>query len=401
MKIKLHLMLAAFVAVCALGNAALAEEYRLQRGDTIALTVLGYPDLSKRATVDAAGELPIPMVGRVKVLGETVDSATRKIVQILAAKDIVQSARASVEIIDYAPLYISGEVSKPGSYAFRPGMTVRHAIALAGGVGMRAEGPSLAESWGQYKGAALALLRAQARTIRLEAERSGLDKPDFSKLTASRADQTFLARLIQLESEQFAERREESHREATYLKKLLEAARAQVDQLTKQRVSEEESIQSLSADLERMKSLFGRKVVPVTRVSDAVQALALVKSRYYESAQKLAETQRLTIDLERRIQRREESVRHKVTRDLHDALVELETSRARLKAAQMKMDKIRDPSTAMNPELTIRIFRTGDRKGISADESTELRSGDVVEVRSGVDEPLTGEALRSRTDIPE
>ena len=67
----------------------------------------------------------------------------------------------------------------------------------------------------------------------------------------------------------------------------------------------------------------------------------------------------------------------------------------------MKLEKVRDPSTAMNPELTIRIYHSGDRKGLSADESTELRSGDMVEIRLGVDEPLTGEALRSRTDIPE
>src|SRR5690349_1787979 len=124
MKTRLRLTLIAVAALCALGDVALAEEYRLQRGDTVALTVLGYPDLSKRATIDSAGDLQIPLVGRVKVAGDTTDTASQKIVQVLAAKDVVQRARASLEIVEYAPLYVSGEVSKPGSYAFRPGMTV-------------------------------------------------------------------------------------------------------------------------------------------------------------------------------------------------------------------------------------------------------------------------------------
>jgi hypothetical protein len=41
-------------------------------------------------------------------------------------------------------------------------------------------------------------------------------------------------------------------------------------------------------------------------------------------------------------------------------MIELEASRARLKAAQMKLDKVRDPALSTNPELSIRLFRDGD-----------------------------------------
>ncbi len=39
----------------------------------------------------------------------------------------------AVEIAVYRPFYISGAVDKPGEYAFRPGLTVGKAVALAGG----------------------------------------------------------------------------------------------------------------------------------------------------------------------------------------------------------------------------------------------------------------------------
>ncbi len=44
----------------------------------------------------------------------------------------------SVRVLEYRDFYISGEVTKPGGYPFQPGLTVRRAIALAGGLTERA-----------------------------------------------------------------------------------------------------------------------------------------------------------------------------------------------------------------------------------------------------------------------
>ena len=44
----------------------------------------------------------------------------------------------SVEILTFEPIFVLGEVNKPGSYAYAPGLTMLKAIALAGGYTNRA-----------------------------------------------------------------------------------------------------------------------------------------------------------------------------------------------------------------------------------------------------------------------
>ncbi|HET8704841.1 MAG TPA: SLBB domain-containing protein, partial [Pseudomonadales bacterium] len=44
----------------------------------------------------------------------------------------------SVAVISYRQFFINGEVKQAGGYAYQPGLTLRKAIALAGGVTERA-----------------------------------------------------------------------------------------------------------------------------------------------------------------------------------------------------------------------------------------------------------------------
>jgi polysaccharide export outer membrane protein len=44
----------------------------------------------------------------------------------------------TVSILEYRPLFVNGEVEKPGGFPFSPGLTVRKAISLAGGFKERA-----------------------------------------------------------------------------------------------------------------------------------------------------------------------------------------------------------------------------------------------------------------------
>jgi polysaccharide export outer membrane protein len=43
-----------------------------------------------------------------------------------------------VEVIAYRPVFVLGEVNKPGQYPWQPGMTVVTAVAVAGGFTYRA-----------------------------------------------------------------------------------------------------------------------------------------------------------------------------------------------------------------------------------------------------------------------
>ncbi|MCP4710375.1 MAG: polysaccharide export protein, partial [Planctomycetes bacterium] len=51
----------------------------------------------------------------------------------------LKNPRVSIEVLNYRPFYIIGEVKKPGSYPYVADMSVVNAIALAGGYSYRAK----------------------------------------------------------------------------------------------------------------------------------------------------------------------------------------------------------------------------------------------------------------------
>lgn len=50
----------------------------------------------------------------------------------------MRDPRVNVEVLQYRPFYIIGEVSKPGEYPYRNGMNIMSAVAVAGGFTYRA-----------------------------------------------------------------------------------------------------------------------------------------------------------------------------------------------------------------------------------------------------------------------
>ena len=52
--------------------------------------------------------------------------------------NLVHNPSVAVEVIAYRPIYVLGEVNKPGQYPYQPGMTVVTAVAVAGGFTYRA-----------------------------------------------------------------------------------------------------------------------------------------------------------------------------------------------------------------------------------------------------------------------
>lgn len=112
--------------------------YRLGPGDEIRITVFGHPDLSGEYEVDGMGRLALPLIQEVIADGLTL----RKLEQVITDKlkpDFLINPKVSVDVLNYRPFYIIGEVKKPGSYAYVNGMTIVNAIAIAGGYTYRAK----------------------------------------------------------------------------------------------------------------------------------------------------------------------------------------------------------------------------------------------------------------------
>lgn len=114
------------------------SSYRLATGDIITIRVLGEDDLSReKIKLTDAGTMSYPALGEIKVLGLTTGELEQMIMSGLRGRYLV-NPKVSVQIEEYRPFYINGMVEKPGSYAFRPGLTVRKAASMAGGFKERA-----------------------------------------------------------------------------------------------------------------------------------------------------------------------------------------------------------------------------------------------------------------------
>jgi protein involved in polysaccharide export with SLBB domain len=112
--------------------------YNLGFGDRVAVTVYGEKDLSGEYEVDDTGAVSMPLVGAVKIGDKTARDAEKAIAGQLTRGGIMTNPQVAVQVVRYRPVYIMGEVQKPGAYPYYSGITVLNAVALAGGYTYRA-----------------------------------------------------------------------------------------------------------------------------------------------------------------------------------------------------------------------------------------------------------------------
>jgi polysaccharide export outer membrane protein len=111
--------------------------YRLGPGDKVKVTVFGQQQESGTFEIDGSGNMAYPLLGNVPAQGLTVSELQERLRTELDRKFIV-NPRVTIEVQAYRPFYIYGEVQKAGSYPFVTGLTVRRAVAIAGGYTRRA-----------------------------------------------------------------------------------------------------------------------------------------------------------------------------------------------------------------------------------------------------------------------
>ena len=111
--------------------------YQLGTGDQLRIIVFGEEDLSGEFQVDDTGAVSIPLVGDVTARGQTLRSFEAAVRDKLT-EGYLKDPRVSVQVLNYRPFYIIGEVENDGEYPFVSGMHVLNAVAVAGGFTYRA-----------------------------------------------------------------------------------------------------------------------------------------------------------------------------------------------------------------------------------------------------------------------
>ena len=113
-------------------------QYRLAVGDKVRTPVFGQTNVTGEYQIDESGSITLPLAGPIRVKGLTAPKAAQFLQEKLKAVGAFRDPRISVELITFAPIYVLGEVNRPGEFVYRPGMSLFSAVALAGGFTFRA-----------------------------------------------------------------------------------------------------------------------------------------------------------------------------------------------------------------------------------------------------------------------
>lgn len=111
---------------------ATIQPYRLDSGDRLRVSVFEQTGLSNTYTVDQAGYISFPLIGQVAARGQTMVALEGAIAAKLK-QGYLRDPDVTIEMDRYRPVFVMGEVGRPGQYSYVPGMTAQNAIAIAGG----------------------------------------------------------------------------------------------------------------------------------------------------------------------------------------------------------------------------------------------------------------------------
>lgn len=112
--------------------------YHLGVGDTVRVIVYNQQSLSNDFTVGDDGTISVPMLGAVPARGKTVQELESDLYSKLNDGVLVKPG-VSVQLAQSRPVFVVGEVGKPGQYPYLTKLNVLGAVAAAGGFTVRAD----------------------------------------------------------------------------------------------------------------------------------------------------------------------------------------------------------------------------------------------------------------------
>lgn len=126
------------------GNASYSigegVSYALGPGDKLRIVVFNDPAMSGEFLIGNNGNVAMPLVGDVTAGGLTLETFQIAVRDGITRSGMVRDPKVSVDVVEYRPFYILGEVNNPGKYPYTAGLTVTKAVATAGGFTYRADG---------------------------------------------------------------------------------------------------------------------------------------------------------------------------------------------------------------------------------------------------------------------
>lgn len=366
-------------------------DYTLSSGDVVEVLVYRMPDMSRTVTVDVDGRIAVPPLGMIDVIGRSAADVSADITQRLAGQRILDNPQVTVSVTAARPVIVSGDVAEPGARPFRAGLTVRQAIALAGGLG-GARGRGLDEAAtlrGDRDALGVDLFREQARIARLQALMSGTDKLELPDGAGTGLPADVRTSIVTLESRQLQASVDESAQEKAHLERAAALVQTRLDTLNAQQALQQQLITEQSEQVQRMQDIQTRGLASKSRVADERRFFQAMQERAAANESEIAYTKGLLEDAQHAVERFDERRRSALETEQRDALLAAEGIRTRLAATDERLAQL---GIASRDFVSLTLYREvgGTETVLPADQATVLEPGDTIDVV--IDLPRTGAA---------
>lgn len=385
------------------GAAASADDYRLGTMDKLHVRIAEWQSaegafrdwsaVTGDYSVGPAGTISVPFVGELPVTGKTTAEVATAIGDGLQQKlGLPDRPEASVELAEFRPIFVSGDVQTPGRYPYDPRLTVLKALSIAGGLHRAEAGQGGVRDFimaqGNYEVMAAQRLGLLARRARLDAEATAKDAIDFPPELGKTAPGR---KLMSDETNLMQARRKRLRLQLGSLDDLKQLLQSEIESLQKKIETQSRQADLSRQELKGLGDLAGKGLVVNQRVLTLEQAIAELEGKL--------------LDMDTAVLRAKQDIA-KATQDAialqNDRDTEIAQDRqqteADLDALNLKMgmysglmtealgrapDAARGTNGPNRPEIGFSIVRTaGDGKTgeIAADENTPVLPGDVVKV---------------------
>ncbi len=401
-------MLRISVASAVIGLSAIqaaADDYALGAMDKLRIRVAEWQTaegavrdwsaISGEYTVGASGDISLPFLGTVPASGKTTAEIADAVgVQLQKLFGLPDRPSASVELAQYRPIYLAGDVQTPGEYPFAPDMTVLKAISLGGGLHRSENGQRFARDFINAQGDSAVQVaernRLLIRRARLQAE---IAEKDDIAVPAELKNAVDVQSLVESEKALMLSRDKRLKLQLTALAELKALLQSEIESLGKKSATQNRQLTLVMEDKGRVDDL-------------ADKGLAL-SARLLSVEQRIADIQASVLDIDTASLKAKQDVskanQDEITlrNDWNAQLAqELQNTEAELDTLNLKLATSRDLMTeallqsadaaqkatgaGAAADISYALVRQEDGKSvvIPADEGTRVQPGDVVKVTS-------------------
>lgn len=393
-------------AILASSSLAAADDYRLGIMDKLKIRVAEWQTadgsirdwsvVSGDYTVGPSGSISLPFVGDMPASGKTTDAIAQEIGSALQKQFALKDRpSASVELSEFRPVYLSGDVEKPGEYPFAPNLTIVKAVSLAGGLRRADAGQRFARDFINAKGDAVVYLADRARLLVKQARlRAEIANQDTIEMPKELQDKPEAKPLLASETALMNTRKKRLTLQLQALADLKQLLQSEVETLAKKTETQTRQLQLATEDRDKVEdlaerglALSNRKMAAEQRAADTEATLLDIDTNSLKAKQDISKANQDEITLRNDWDAQLAQELQNAEAQLDELNLKLETSNSLMaEALTQSTDAARFDTSTGAASIAYSIVREvdGKAKEIPVQENTALQPGDLIKVTAGL-----------------